>query len=193
MHEFMEAQTYITKFNVLDSSTEITHNLDRFRPAFVGHPGNYVDIYSNSFGITDEQMQKTIRETPWLTVPEAKDLGNRKVVINRTERWLPQTLSVNWSHWRANGAEEISVFVGLEHEYELFKKDIGWDIPYIPTKNLLELASVIAGAQRFIGNQSQCLALAIGLGLNFFCEARQDLPIERNECYFHEHPKGKYF
>ena len=193
MREFMEAQTYISKFSVLDPKIEITHNLDRFRPAFVGHPGNYVDIYSDTFGITDTETQKSIRETPWLSVPTPRDLGSRKVVINRTSRWLPESLSVNWSHWKANGAEEISVFVGLEEEYHLFKKATGWDVPYIPTDNLLELASVIAGAQRFIGNQSQCLALAIGLGLEFFCEHRQDLPIERNECYFHQHPKGKYF
>jgi hypothetical protein len=193
MREFIEAQPYINKFSVLDPKVEITHNLDRFRPAFVGHPGNYVDIYSNTFNIRSPDIQKTIRETPWLSVPEPRDLKGRTTVINRTERWLPPSLSPSWAQWQADGAEDNSVFVGLPQEYHLFKKATGWDIPYVPTNNLLELASVIAGAQRFIGNQSQCLALAIGLGLEFFCENRQDLPIERNECYFHQHPKGHYF
>jgi hypothetical protein len=45
MRDFMEAQEYITLFDVLDPAThEITHNLDRFRPLFVGHPTNYIDI-----------------------------------------------------------------------------------------------------------------------------------------------------
>jgi hypothetical protein len=35
MQGFMEAQTYITKFATMKSDTEITHNLDRFRPVFV--------------------------------------------------------------------------------------------------------------------------------------------------------------
>lgn len=193
MKDFMSAQSYISKFDVLSKSTEITHNLDRFRTAFVGHPGNYVDIYSSSFGITDPSTQEVIRNTPWLTVPAPVDLKGRTTVINRTERWLPPKLSPVWDDWRSKGAEELSVFVGLEHEYELFKLTTGWNIPYIPTKNMLELASIIAGAERFIGNQSQCLALAIGLGIDYYCEARQDLPLERNECYFDGHPKGHYF
>jgi hypothetical protein len=58
---------------------------------------------------------------------------------------------------------------------------------------MLELAEVIAGAKLFIGNQSQALALAIGLGVPYHCEARQDLPLERNECYFPNQPNGNYF
>lgn len=193
MREFMEAQTYITKFAPLDAKTEITHNLDRFRPSFVGHPGNYVDVYAAAFGITDQGTQALIRNTPWLTVPQPRDLEGRTTVINRTERWLPPKLSPVWAEWRDKGLEDQCVFVGLEPEYELFGKATGWSIPYVPTKNLLDLASVIAGAQRFVGNQSQALALAVGLGVNFYCEARQDLPLERNECYFPEHPNGHYF
>jgi len=35
MKSFMEAQDYISHFEILDASrTEITHNLDRFRPPF---------------------------------------------------------------------------------------------------------------------------------------------------------------
>jgi hypothetical protein len=70
----------------------------------------------------------------------------------------------------------------------------GWDkIEYQPTKTLLEVAELIAGAETFIGNQSVALSVAIGLGVEFYCEARRDLPIERNECYFAEQPKGNYF
>ena len=51
MKSFMRAQDYIEDFLPLDpKATEITHNLDKFRPLFVGHPGNYVDIYAHAFG-----------------------------------------------------------------------------------------------------------------------------------------------
>lgn len=193
MREFMLAQDYIKDFRILDNKTEITHNLDRFRPLFVGHPGNYVDIYCTAFGIHDPNTQKTIRTNPWLTVPNPKVIDNRTWVINRTERWIPRQLSTKWNEWREDGAEERSIFVGLPKEYEIFKNTIGWDIPFQSTENQLELASIIAGSQMFIGNQSQALALAIGLGKAFWCEARQDLPMERNECYFPNQPNGNYF
>ncbi len=64
---------------------------------------------------------------------------------------------------------------------------------YHPTKTLLEVASVIAGADVYMGNQSSGLAVAIGLGVPFCCELRRDLPRERNECYFPNQPNGQYF
>jgi hypothetical protein len=195
MQSFMEAQDYITEFKVLDpQATEITHNLDRFRPAFVGHPGNYVDIYCQAFGIHDPETRSLIRNTAWLTVPQPRDLGDRPIVINRTARWVSKNLNPAWADLREQGAEARGRFVGLESEYEAFVKHTGWrDLEYTPTDNMLELAEVIAGADQFIGNQSVALSLAIGLGVNYACEARQDLPLERNECWFPQHPNGDYF
>ena len=193
MRSFMLAQDYITDFKVMDQSTEITHNLDRFRPLFVGHPGNYVDIYATAFGITDPGTQSLMRNTAWLTVPTPRIVEDRPVVINRTARWIPSELSQQWAIWREEGLESKSIFVGLPEEYELFAKTTGWDIPDHETPTMLDLAQTIAGSKMFIGNQSQALALAIGLGVDFCCEARRDLPIERNECYFPKHPKGQYF
>jgi ADP-heptose:LPS heptosyltransferase len=89
--------------------------------------------------------------------------------------------------------EARAVFVGLADEHSAFCAATGWDIPHHATDNMLELASVIAGAKLFIGNQSQALALAIGLGTPYCCELRQDLPLLRNECYFPKQPNGNYF
>jgi len=190
MQSFMEAQTYITKFGVMTPQTEITHNLDRFRVPFVGHPGNYVDIYSDVFGITDKD---TVRNTPWLTVPNPRPIEGRRVVVNRTQRWIPPRPGSQWDKWKRRGIERDAVFVGLPHEYEEFRKTIGWDIPHYVCETMLDLAEVIAGAEMFIGNQSQALALAIGLGVHVNCERRLDMPIERNECYFPGNPNIGYF
>jgi hypothetical protein len=57
----------------------------------------------------------------------------------------------------------------------------------------LDVANIIKGVGTFIGNQSVALSLAIGLGVEFYCEARRDLPTERNECYFPKQPGGRYF
>ena len=194
MKTFMEAQDYISQFETLDPSrTEITHNLDRFRPAFVHHPGNYVDIYCQTFGLLDTRLQQELRNQPWLTVPEPRPIKDRPYVINRTARWLPTDTKDTWDHWRLEGVEQQSVFVGLPQEYDEFRQFSGWDIPHEPTPSLLDMAQVIAGAAQFVGNQSVALSLAIGLGVDWVCEARKDLPLERNECYFPEHPKGEYF
>lgn len=193
MQSFFEAQTYITKFAALNPNSDaITHNLDRFRPAFVGHPGNYVDIYANTFGITDPVVQTQLRNTPWLTVPKINE-QSRSIVINRTARWTPRTLSTKWRTWQEQGMEQHSVFVGLPEEHIAFERATGWNIPFRPTDTLLELAEVIAASTQFIGNQSVALSLAIGLGVKWSCEARDDMPLDRNECYFKDHPQGEYF
>jgi ADP-heptose:LPS heptosyltransferase len=176
----------------MQSNTEITHNLDRFRGPFVGHPGNYIDIYSSLFRITDPNEMALVRQTPWLTVPETKKIPGRTVVINRTERWLPTTPSPQWAKWKSEGMEQAAVFVGLPNEYEEFKRVMGWDLPHYQTPNMLDIAEIIAGCDLFIGNQSSALAIAIGLGVDVICEARRDLPPERNECYFSDIDRIKY-
>lgn len=191
----IEAQTYITKFDKMDPRTsEITHNLDKFRPLFIQHPGNYIDVYGAAFGITDPDVLTELRNNAWLTVPEVKTVEGRAIAINRTARWIPPQISPIWNEWTLQGFEEKAFFLGLPEEHEAFKKATGWDIPHQPTSSLLEVAEYIAGAEAFIGNQSVALSVAIGLGnREIWCEARRDLPIERNECYFPEHPGIHYF
>lgn len=190
----LEAQDYISSCEILDpKKTEITHNLDRYRTAFVGHPGNYVDIYADTFGFTNTEVKKSLRQTPWLQVKEPTIIADRDIVVNRTGRWLPPTLSPIWLDWQQQGLEDRSVFIGLPEEHLAFQTATGWSIPYQKTNDALEMAQIIAGASNFIGNQSMALSIAIGLGVQFWCEARRDLPIERNECYFSEQPGGNYF
>ena len=191
LEPLLNAQDYISSVDVMQRDTEITHNLDRFRAPFVGHPGNYVDIYAAVFGLMSARQQ--LRTTPWLTVPSVLKVDDRSVAVHRTERWLPDQISSVWAEWREQDAEKVAFFLGLPHEYDAFKSATGWDIPYQQTGNLLEMAQYIAGADQFIGNQSVGLSLAIGLGVEYCCEARTDLPLERNECYFPDQPGGTYF
>ena len=189
MQSFMLAQPYISAFDTMSPEREITHNLDRFRPAFVGHPTNYIDLYAQTFNITEPLSNR-----PWLTVPSIELLPRgRTIVINRTERWIPPTPGPMWAELRRSGAEAQAVFVGLRHEYQKFQADTHWSLPWIETPTMLDLARVIAGAAQFIGNQSSALAMAIGLGVpSILCEARTDMPLARNECYFPQMPNVQY-
>ncbi|NBO99890.1 MAG: hypothetical protein EBU90_07145 [Proteobacteria bacterium] len=194
LRDLMLAQDYVESFDILDPNTaEITHNLDRFRVPFRSHPGNYVDIYSGLFPSIPLDHYSELRNQPWLTVPNPRVIDGRTVVINRTGRWPSNVARQSYDLIREQGAEKDSVFIGHESEYLAFKQEMGWDIPFHRTANLLEMAEVIAAADQFIGNQSVALSLAIGLGVEFACELRTDLPIERNECFFPNHPNGDYF
>lgn len=194
IRDFMEAQSYINAFAVLNDSIAITHNLDKFRPFFVGHPGNYVDIYADAFGFQDPEIKTQLRVTPWITTPGFRSVEGRDVVVTRSQRWLPPQLSPAWNYWKNSNFDQRAFFIGLDEEYLAFKEQIGWDIPHQKTNTLLEVAEYIKGSSAFIGNQSMALSVAIGLGHEeIWCEARRDLPMERNECYFPEQPGVKYF
>lgn len=196
LKDFMLAQKYITKFEPLDpKNTAITHNLDNFRLPFLTHPGNYVDLYAETFGISDPQIKEELRGTQWITTPGPLTVEGRDVVINRTQRWIPSTLSPLWKDWAEQGVPQRAMFLGLKEEYDAFVAATGWvDTQHQLTNSLLEIAQYIEGAKIFIGNQSVALSVAIGLGhKDIWCEARRDLPIERNECYFPKWQGLHYF
>lgn len=195
MKDFMLAQDYIENFQTLDPALDaITHNLDRFRPLFVGHPSNYVNTYCMAFNINDPVVQTAISDGPWLSVPNPKPIEDKPYVINRSPRGFTRPgCNDSWTLWKEEGVDKLSVFVGLPSEYEAFKQLTGWDLDYHPTNTMLELASVIAGAEQFVGNQSVALSIAQGLRVPYAFEARADLPIERNESYFPNHTNGQYF
>jgi len=192
MKRFFEAQSYITKFSILNNDVEITHNLDRFRPLFVYHPANYVSTYCMAFGIKDKDLHDSISKDPWLECPDIKKI-DKSYVINRTSRFTEPGCNEQWKIWKDQGMDEDSIFVGLENEYDDFKKLTGWNLEYHPTKDMLELAQVISGCKKFIGNQSVALSLAQGLGVPYLFETRRDLPMERNENFYHNHPHGGFF
>lgn len=193
MRSLIGSQPYIKDCRILDPKTaEVTHNLDRFREVFVGHPGNYVDCYSAAFRIDDPELRRKIRQTPWIIADPLVRNDGRDIAVNRTTRWLPPQLPEQWATWQPE-LEQRTFFVGLESEHVEFKRAVGWDIPYQPVGSMLELAQYIRGASRFIGNQSQALALAIGMGQDYWCELRRDLPRDRNECHFLDQPGSNYF
>lgn len=180
MQSFLAQQDYITRVGALEPSTEISVNLDRFRPVFVGHPTNYLAIYAGVHGLDPE----TLGQQPWLQA-EPCPVPGRTIAINRTARWRPDSTE-HWQELTDQDIESQAYFLGLESEYLDFVAQTGWrTIPYVPTQTLADLAQRIAGAEVFIGNQSQCYALAVALGVpEIHLETRRDLPLDRNECYF---------
>ena len=98
----------------------------------------------------------------WLTVPNPIKIPGKPIVVNRTQRY--QNDAFPWDRFVNKWHDQI-VFVGTQEEAELFGGFApSKRIAYHRTKDALELAQVIAGAARFVGNQSLALAIAHGLG-----------------------------
>jgi hypothetical protein len=95
---------------------------------------------------------------PWISVIPARRAEGR-VVVNRTARYTNRHFP--WDRIVQHYGNLIA-FIGLPHEHSAFCKDFGF-VEHIPTRNLLEMARLIAGCELFIGNQSCANALAEGL------------------------------
>jgi hypothetical protein len=134
------------------------------------HDGEWIDHDFSTFRNGGYRLGDTIMERqrrwvgaerwdgkPWLNALPAKP---GRIVINRASRWH------GW-HFPYGKILQVFpkdiVFIGLSDEHAAFEKEFGF-VPFYWTKDLLEAAGVIAGAELFIGNQSACLAIANGLG-----------------------------
>jgi hypothetical protein len=108
---------------------------------------------------------------PWLEIDNPSIIPNRPIIINRTPRF--QNPAFPWSSLLRDHAGQIA-FVGTLDEYSEFCKTFPEANPqsvmYVPTRNLLEVARLIAGAKVFVGNQSCPLAIAHGLGAKVVVE-----------------------
>ena len=111
----------------------------------------------------------------WLSC-NVSDKGKGRVVINRTSRY--QNPFFPWKRILEYYGDKI-LFVGLESEHRAFCEQFG-QVEYAPTKNMLELAEIIAWSLLFIGNQSSANAINEGLKHNLIQETALDIP----DCIF---------
>lgn len=97
--------------------------------------------------------------SPWLQVPNPKRVVAGLIAVNRGKRW--RGLSFPWRELLGLYHARM-FFIGLPSEHTEFCHEFGL-IDFTRTKDLLEAAQLIAGADFFIGNQSACNAIANGL------------------------------
>jgi hypothetical protein len=119
--------------------------------------------YSSHINLAEWQMKLldvplNVINEPWLKVPKNRVAAH---VVNRTTRYH--------GRFPINEVGKDAVFIGTEKEWKLFCIEFR-PIPYYYTKDLLEAAMVIAGADLFIGNQSCCFAICEGLKQNAVLE-----------------------
>lgn len=106
----------------------------------------------------------------WLNVPEVNPVAKNAIVLARSQRYVAP--GIDYSFLRKY--PEV-LFIGLENEYQEMKQMVP-NVIFQPINNFLEMASIIAGAKLFIGNQSSPFAIAEGLKVNRLLEVYFECP-----------------
>lgn len=119
----------------------------------------------------DKSGESKLSDEPFLMARDPEDLG--MIVVNRTARY--HNPSFPWKKI-VEAYEGHMVFIGSQTEHAMFRSQFKSSIPRVPTNTLMDAANIIAGAPFFIGNQSACLAIAIGLGANCIVESSLEFP-----------------
>lgn len=121
---------------------------------------NLARCYLYAFGLAVENDS-----IPWLTVDSPRTVA--QIVIARSPRYRDERF--DWPRILSAYSGRC-VFIGLKDEHSDFQSRFG-QIPFEPTKDLLEVARIIAGASLFVGNQSCPYAIAEGLKKRAILEA----------------------
>ena len=169
--KLLRMQYYID--DVVFSATmpnDVDYDLNQMRNLFrtrVWHPRmSLCEVHLRAFGLSTE-----FENRQWLHVPPAEETRGA-VVVARSERYRNESFQ-----WRKviNTFGDKMRFVGSTAEHEDFQSRFG-RIRKVETPSLLALASAIAGADMFIGNQSCPRAIAEGLKVPCVMEGFRRIP-----------------
>lgn len=170
----LEAQPYITKSGVWRTES-IAVDLDYFRHR-LNTTFNLCQKILAAFSVPAKEMN-----TKWIECDEKKIA---KYIFARSFRYRNEKMDYTEL---VKLYKKDAVFVGLPYEHQDFSERFG-DIPYYPVKDFLEMAEVINGSEKFIGNQSSPMALAVGLFKPFLQESFPSHP----DCVF-DRSNAQYF
>ena len=142
------AQPQFKALQIYQENQPIDYDLDVFRTMpFHLDKGNISRWYFNVFATTYDLGK------PWISVKPDTSM-NHKIIIARSFRYNAPYIDYSFLAQYNN-----LTFVGLPEEYELMKAKIP-QLEYQKTTDFSSLASTIAGAKLFIGNQSFPYSLA---------------------------------
>lgn len=163
LHPLLTNQSYISNCEVYKDQ-QIDYDLDLIRTfPFPNNRGNISRWYFYLFAITADLSK------PWIQVTPDKTYSDH-LVIARSERY--NAPAIDYSFLKQY---KKKIFVGVEKEWMLMKQMIP-DITYVPVKNFLELAAIIAGSKLFIGNQSFPFSLAEAMKVPRLLEVYHQCP-----------------
>ncbi len=142
------AQPQFNSLEIYHENQSIDYDLDLFKTMPLHFDKGHVSRwYFNVFATTYDLSK------PWISVKPDVSMNN-KVVIARSVRYNAPSIDYSFLSSYNN-----LILMGLPDEFELMKSKIP-QLEYKKTSDFLSLASAIAGAKLFIGNQSFPYSLA---------------------------------
>ncbi len=159
MTSLVESQPYIKSFRI-HSGEQIDWDSGGFRGMGLHYSGiSLLECHAMHLASVMNGVGRNIRGTrQWLYVEPSMETKGM-VVINRTSRY--NNAFFPWKRVVEHYGGRI-VFIGLKHEHESFCNQFG-RVSWRETKDMLDMARLIAGSELFIGNQSSANALNEGL------------------------------
>jgi hypothetical protein len=155
----LESQEYIrtVKFH---NGREVEFNLDEFRARFNDYAQceTLVQMHCRKWDVPEHVL-----DIPWIEVVPVKEA---EVVVNLTTRW--RNVDFPWKQVYSK-YKDVMAFVGSQEEHAQFETHYGL-VRHSKTKDLYDVASIIAGSKLFIGNQSMPLAIAHAMQHPTVCE-----------------------
>lgn len=97
---------------------------------------------------------------PWVNVADGIISFEKKILINRTERYQSKTVKYNF----LKAYQDDLVFIGTETEHLRFCKQFDLDFPRLEVDDFLDLAQCLKSCRFFMGNQSFPWNLANAMG-----------------------------
>lgn len=158
----LEAQPCIASVTWTDDPPGREIDFTGFRRRKVAPATNLIRWQAEHFGLE-------VSEEPWLYAPARKLSAT---IIARSSRY--HTDLFPWAKIAQNNPD--AVFVGLPEEHSAFEKYVGRRVRYAKTYNLLEVASIIAGADICYSNQTCAFWIACGLGVPAVQEMFRKIP-----------------
>lgn len=176
------SQHYIRECRIIREDDQVDWHSEDFRKngyvrgntLLAAHLDHLIRVHNIGHGINGADA--------WLQVPKSMESAG-KVVVNRTGRY--RNASFHWDRIVRHYSHRL-LFVGLPHEWREFCGHFGY-VDFRPTSNLLEVASLIAGCDLFIGNQSCAYAVAEGLKQ----QTIQETSLTHPDCIF-KRPNAQY-
>lgn len=181
MRSFLLMQSYIAEvkeyphipvYGYQCGDIKIDYDLDDARKQ--GRKGLIYTVkrYAQQFKVLDLIDLKK----PWLVFDHNVHLIKNYTLFNYTGRHITndqyqQTSRVNWKKIY-DSVEGRKLFVGLPDEYDSFKKLIKGDIIYKVPCCIYHLALIVKYAKALYCNQSLCLTLAQGFGIEYYLDVK---------------------
>lgn len=137
-----------------DPKTPCDYDFNKFRQIGLIYAGHISRWYFYAFPELTCDLSEPIY------IPPSKEYP---IILNRSARYhggaTSPKQSPSFDYLFLKPWSDQMGFVGLESEFNVIRKKLP-GMTYVPVDNFLQMASIIRGAELFIGNQSMAFALA---------------------------------